>query len=178
MRTSEARSKLTEFNARLDAQGQLTAEKMAVTGISLVVERLQRQGVDGAAYSKRRMPIKWLEGKSLNSKGEQYIADQKEAHQGGNWGEFRVEQGLQIAHVDLTYSGRMLGGWLVLNVSTEGRGRFVARTGGADKEVDDKLFYQVTRYGDEVFDPTPDEQAEIDEIAIDDCLEILRLVFG
>ena len=178
MQTSEAQSKLAEFNARLDAQGPLTAEKMAVTGISLVVERLQSKGVAGASYSKRRIPLKWLEGKQLNAKGQQYIDDQREAEQGGNWGEWRIEQGLQAAVVDLTYSGRMLGSWLVLNVNTAGAGRFVARTGSSDKEGDDKMYYQLERYGDDTFDTTVDEQKEVDEIAVDDCLDILRKVFG
>jgi hypothetical protein len=178
MRTAEARSKLAEFNARLDAQGQLTAEKMAVTGISLVVERLQSKGIEGASYSKRKMPLNWFDGKELNQAGTKYLDDRKAAHEGANWGDFREAQGLQKAFVDVTYSGRMLGSWVVLKVTPDGRGRFVARTGSSDQEGDAKMYFQVERYGDDTFDTTPAEQAEVDEIAQDDCLAVLRSVFG
>jgi hypothetical protein len=178
MRTSEAKTRLAAFLDRLETQGALTAEKMALTGISLVVERLQRIGVEGASYSTNRLPAYYLKDKELNASGLAYFQKHTKDRDGVTWGEFRQAQGLQASHVDLTFSGRMLGGWVVLQRTAEGQARFVARTGGSDASIDAKLYYQVERYGPDTFNPTEAEQKEIDEIAEDDMTDLLKTFFS
>jgi hypothetical protein len=177
MKTKGIKSILSSFNAQLDEQCTRTAERMAVTGISLVVERIQSRGVEGAEYSDNRLPAWYIKGKELNSGGIAYFDKHNKAGDGVTWGENRAAQGLQNSYVDLTYSGRMLGSWVVLKVE-KGRGRFVSRTGSTDSEGDAKLAYQVLRYGPETFEPTLAEQAEVDEIAKDDLEAFLKRFFS
>jgi hypothetical protein len=177
MKTKGIKAILINFERQLDEQCTRTAERMAVTGISLVVERIQREGVKDASYSDERLPSWYIKDKQLNSAGTAYFDKHNKAGDGVTWGEYRQAQGLQNSYVDLTYSGRMFGSWVVLKVE-RGRGRFVSRTGSTDSEGDAKLFYQVARYGPDTLNPTKDEQAEVDEIAQDDLEAFLKRFFS
>lgn len=168
-------ARLQAFVEAVNREGLTIVETMAMTGQSLIQDRIQRDGVPGVKYSTHRFPVKWLKGKSLNSAGEQYIRDQEEAGQGARWDEFRIEQGLQASKVDLTYTGRMFGGTRVQRKQQQGS-QFIATVAGTDQEVDDKLSHNADRYGPEIFDPTPEEQAEVDEIASDFLEDLIRKI--
>lgn len=145
------------------------AEKMAISGSSLVTDRIQREGV--GEYSNNDMPTFFFGGKELNSRGTKYL----EENNTGTWGDFRQAQGLQSSFVDLTYSGRMFGGLTPLKRFKQGT-KFIVQMGGTDKEVDDKLYYNTQRYGD-FLQPNEAEQREIDEIVQDELEALLKQYF-
>lgn len=138
--------------------GRKIVEKMALTGQSLIQHRIQEVGVAGASYSDTVLPLIFVDGKELNKKGKPTKAI--------SYRQQRINQGLQVDHVDLTYTGRMFGGTGLLPGS-ESEDVYAANIGGSDSEVDAKLGYQVDRYGPETFSPNKQEQAEVDEIAND-----------
>jgi hypothetical protein len=157
---------LQAFLRDLEEGGKKCVETMAITGQSLVQHRIQTKGVGGRQYSRAYLPVPWFEDKALNAGGRELIAEQKESHQGISYYDWRVANGLQVRHVDLTFTGRMFGGTRIVRILASGS-TFVAQVGGTDEEVDAKLGYAVYRYGPEVFDPSPEEQKEVDEIAED-----------
>lgn len=157
-------NQLKAFSAALTQQAPGIVETMALTGSSLVIDRIQREGV--GSYSNNEVPTFYFAGKELNAGGKSYLED----NDTGTWGDFRSAQGLQSSYVDLTYSGRMFGGLTPLKRFQQGT-KFIVQMGGTDKEVDEKLFYNIQRYGD-FLQPNEAEQREVDEIA-QDALEAL-----
>lgn len=151
---------LSRFLTELEKGGKECVEKMAVTGQSLIQDRIQERGIPGRQYSTNKLPSFFFEGRGLNAKGR------KVAKEGISYKEFRQNNGLQTDHVDFTFSGRMFGGTRLLRVQVAGTS-FVAQVGGTDRETDEKLGYLLKQFGNDVFDPTPEEQQEIDVIAED-----------
>jgi hypothetical protein len=157
------RGHLEQFLAALDSGGQKCVQTMALTGQSLVQHRIQEKGIPGKKYSKNKLPAFFFDDLTLNATGRKAVDD---ATEGISYEELRIADGKQVDHVDLTFSGRMFGGTKIVRILTSGA-TFVAQVGGTDEEVDAKLGYAVLHYGENVFDPTPEEQLEIDEIAED-----------
>jgi hypothetical protein len=163
--------KLRRLSEEIKKSGERIAQKMALTGKSLVQERIQREGF-GAEYSKNDIPAFFLYGKARNAAGRKYLEENNLDDDLVSWGEFRKVQGLQNEYVDLTYSGRMFAGLTVIEKTTQGT-RFVARLGGSDKEVDEKLDWNSQRYGD-FLQPNEAEQKEVDEIVQDEFESLLK----
>lgn len=161
---------LERFLASLETGGQRCVETMAITGQSLVQHRIQQQGVPGRKYSKNKLPAFFFDERSLNAGGRKLVGekakDAKDDREGISYEEFRVANGLQVDHVDLTLTGRMFGGTRIVRLFSSGA-TFTAQVGGTDAEVDAKLGYALQEFGEKVFDPTPEEEKEIDEIAED-----------
>lgn len=152
---------LKKLAADIKKNGIKIAETMAITGKSLVQERIQKEGF-GAEYSKRYIPAWWLRGKERNAGGRRYLEENNLDDDLVNWSEFRQAQGLQNDFVDLTYSGRMFGGMRVIERKEKGT-TYMVNIGGSDQEVDKKLGWNTERYGD-FMQPNESEQAEVDQI--------------
>jgi hypothetical protein len=155
---------LARFMASFEAEGQKCVQKMALTGQSLVQHRIQEKGIPGKKYSKNKLPAFFFDDKASTAAGRKAVDDAQP--EGISYEDFRVADGKQVDHVDLTFSGRMFGGTRIIRILASGA-TFVAQVGGTDAEVDAKLGYAVQHYGENVFDPTPEEQTEVDEIAED-----------
>jgi hypothetical protein len=168
-------AKLQKLSEEIKRVGQNIAQKMALTGKSLVQHRIQSEGF-GAEYSTNDIPAYFLKGKARNAAGRKYLEENNLDDDLVSWGAFRKAQGLQNDFVDLTYSGRMFAGLTVIEKATEGT-RFVARLGGSDREVDQKLDWNAQRYGD-FLQPNAAEQAEVDEIVQDEFEKLLRKYLG
>jgi hypothetical protein len=160
----------------IQEQGPRIAKTMALTGSSIVQERIQKSGIPGKKYSTNFIPAYYLRGKELNAGGKAYLEDHNLNDDLTNWGEFRKAQGLQAEFVDLTYSGRMFAG-LVLQAQSANGSRFTATMGGSDMEVDKKLGWNSERYGD-FLEPNTEEKAEIDEIVNDEFEKLIKKHFG
>lgn len=137
---------------------------MAIAGWSLVQNRIQEKGIPGKKYSKNKLPAFFFDDRGTTAAGRKAVDDAQD--EGISYEEFRVADGKQVGHVDLTFTGRMFGGTKIIRILTSGS-TFVAQVGGTDAEVDAKLGYAVAHYGENVFDPSIEEQQEIDEIAED-----------
>lgn len=177
MTAADFAAKLTELGVKLQAVGPRIAETKAITGTSLMVQRIQASGVPGKKYSTNRLPDWYFSDKAINAGGRAYL-NQKEkekdkSKQGVTWGEFRAAQGLQNSRVDLTYTGRMLGG-LIIVAQTATATAFTASIGGSDTEVDQKLGWNAERYGDAVFQPTAAEETELDQQVLDTLEELIN----
>lgn len=162
----------------IQGNGIKIAEKMALTGKSLVQERIQKEGF-GATYSKKMVPAYFLHGKELRtgSKASKKFFETNNLDDDlVNWSEFRQAQGLQTEFVDLTYSGRMFGGIRPINKGGDGK-RFFVHLGGTDREVDLKLGWNTQRYGD-FMRPNEAEQKEVDEIVEDEFQKLIKRHFG
>lgn len=164
-------SELKALAADLKRQAPLIADTMALTGKSIIQERIQREGF-GVEYSKNFIPAWWLRGKEINAGGRRYMEDSSLDDDLVNWQEFRRAQGLQTDHVDLTYTGRMFAGLTITERRTEGSA-YVVRLGGSDREVDKKLGWNAERYGD-FLAPNASEKTEIDAIVLDYLEELIK----
>jgi len=153
---------LKALQKALQTEGLKIAQKMALTGKSLVQERIQREGLPGEQYSTNEMPTFLWEDQVRNAGGTKYLED----NSSGTWGNFRKAQGLNSSFVDLTYSGRMFNGLRPIKKFATGT-TFEVHMGGTDQEVDNKLMWNIERYGD-FLQPNQEEQKEIDEIVDDE----------
>jgi len=163
---------LRNLSKAIQENGLPIAQKMALTGKSLVQERIQREGLPGEQYSTNEVPTWYFNGKERNAGGRTYL----EENDYGTWGDFRKAQGLQSSKVDLTYSGRMFYGLRPIKKISRGT-TFEVHMGGTDKEVDEKLGWNFERYGD-FLEPNAEEQKEIDEIVDDEFEKLIDKYLG
>lgn len=148
-------------------QAPLMAETLALTGKSIIQERIQREGF-GAVYSQNYIPAWYLRGKEINNAGKRFYEDPDQNSDKDdlvNWSEFRRAQGLQTDFVDLTYTGRMFAG-LTITERAETATAAIVRLGGSDREVDKKLGWNAERYGD-FLQPNESEKTELDLLVQD-----------
>ena len=144
-------------------------ECLAVDRWRDVAERVHRQDVARDRVDRLRWnPVVG----ERNAAGRRYLEENNLDDDLVSWGEFRKAQGLQNDYVDLTYSGRMFAGLTIIEKFAEGT-RFVARLGGSDREVDEKLDWNSKRYGD-FLQPNADEQREVDEIVQEEFENLVR----
>jgi hypothetical protein len=148
----------------LKAQGPNVIETMALTGKSLVQDRIQREGF-GATYSDKYVPAFFLYGKAINAGGRAYLADNNLRDDLTNWKELRKAEGLQTAFVDLTHTGRMWNSLTVIR-NEQAEAQFRAYIGSTDSEGEKKLLYSANRYGD-FLALNPSERIEVEEVARD-----------
>lgn len=179
MTAAEFATSLGELAKRLNEVGPQAAETKAIIGTSLVVENIQKNGI--GSYSTKRLPDWYFSDKEINAGGRAYLSQKEgekdKSKQGVTWGEFRAAQGLQNSRVDYTYTGRTLGGLVIVESGATGN-TFYAATGGSDKEVDDKLTYGIARYGESAFQPTAAMNKELDEAVLDILEAFIKKITG
>lgn len=159
----------------IETQGPAIANTVAITGASIIKQRILRSGF-GKKYSTKFIPAYYLRGKELNAGGKAFLEDHNMDDDLVNWGEFRRAQGLQTEHVDLSYTGRMFAGTVPVKQVVAGT-KFIVTIGGSDAEVQQKLDWNHERYGD-FLAPTTQEKAEIDEIADAEFDKLVKKHFG
>jgi hypothetical protein len=165
--------RLKALRQAIEAKAPDMLQTMALTSKSLVQERIQREGIGD--YSTKLVPSWFMYGRERNQRGAKYLEDINKlpsSERLTNWGNFRRAQGLQADYVDLNYTGRMWGG-LILQQITKSGTKYIARLGGSDNEVDEKLYYNTARYG-EFLTPNEAEKAEINGIAEDIFKELIK----
>lgn len=122
-----------------------TNESAAVTARSLVVNRIQNEGVHAgnARYSKNKLNPKKLLGTELRAGAAAELREKGSM----SYEEWRVANGLQVDHVDLTYSGRMFQNFQVQGTNREGNSIVTVISVTQQDEVK-KMEANKERYGD------------------------------
>lgn len=161
---SKAREALTLAGPRL-------ALLYATTVLALVTLRVQSQGLTGKHYSASLVPTFFFGREALNAGGRNYIKKNKL----GNWAGLRAAEGLQVAYVDLTHSGRMFRALTTSAAGNQGA-VFFARIVAADAESASKVEHNLSRYGNWLL-PTPGEAAEAMAAVNAEALRIMRQIF-
>lgn len=192
---------LDDYINRLDAaiktvEAELPkiSEEMAMNTMALVVNRIQQEGVEGKTYSKNKLPVFFFVGRELNAGGKALVERHKkkkdrdsakkkgekvrknqgldDLEPGISYEEWREANGLQTAHVDLTFSGRMFQNLGIIGTVKTGDS-YVTIIGGIDKEVKDKLQWNAKRFGD-FMATNNEENAELSIIYKNRVLGILK----
>lgn len=122
-----------------------TNESAAVTARSLVVNRIQNEGVhDGMArYSTNKLNPEKLLGTELRAGAAAELREKGSM----SYEEWRVANGLQVDHVDLTYSGRMFQNFQVQGTNREGNSIVTVISVTQQDEIK-KMEANKERYGD------------------------------
>lgn len=122
-----------------------TNESAAVTARSLVVNRIQNEGVhDGMArYSTNKLNPNKLLGTELRASAAAELRGKGSM----SYEEWRVANGLQVDHVDLTYSGRMFQNFQVQGTNREGNSIVTVISVTQQDEIK-KMEANKERYGD------------------------------
>jgi hypothetical protein len=155
------------------------ATAVALSAKALAERNVKEKGV--GEYSENPIPLWFLEDKELNGAGTAYIEAQKSTKVKkkinpaipvgfGNWGDFRVAQGLQDDHVDLTYSGFMWGNMQPGDPQQLREYAFAAFLGGTNKEAQDKMNWNAARYGDFVTKSLTDDNRETLTLVVADMV--------
>lgn len=169
MTADEAIQKLDFVIANLDNWIKEILITVSWNGLALVVNRIQQEGLEGKQYSNQKLPEFYFEGKDLNAGGRNLLErkDKKKMRQGIrylggkvrknaaidaesdgiSYREWRQANGLQVAHVDLTYTGMMFRGLKKLEHKTDGN-THVVRIYSEHEEVNKKLRWNAQRFGD------------------------------
>ena len=150
--------KLEETINNIDTYLINTNETVAVTARSLVVNRIQQEGIAGRSYSDNKLSKSAYEGKALRASAYAEL----EAKGAMSYREWRIANGLQVDHVDLTYSGRMFQNLQVQGTTREGRD-IITIIDVSQSEEQKKMNANAKRYGD-FLEVT---QAEEDLLALD-----------
>ena len=95
----------------------------------------------------------------------------------GGYKMLRQIQGLQTAHVDVTYSGRMLQNTKILSTQERSKFIFLAIIGGINKETKDKLLGNYKHYGD-FLALTPKIAEQIKDIPANRIAAIVKNTLG
>jgi hypothetical protein len=140
------------------------ASEAALNTKALVVKRVQENGL--GQYSERDMPsFLFFDGsepdpnKTKSNAGIKFIKDSYKKRDNINWADIRDAEGLQTDHVDLTFTGEMFRDLNVIGVNVQAH-RVTAILGCSRKETQDKLRWNVERYGN-FMQPTKDETDKI-----------------
>lgn len=167
---SDFKLKIQEMRDAVTARLPAIAETLTLTAKGLAEREIKEQGF-GAMYSQNKIPAYFLHGKELNARGKKFLSDRGVKDDGTkgeakkkrrkskgdpdpgtfdtltNWSEFRAAQGLQVDHVDASYSNKM---WANMGpVRIEERGNtVVALLGATNEEAQKKMNYNYERYGD------------------------------
>lgn len=149
-----------------------------VTLISLsakaFAERNIKESGFGATYSHNEVPAWFFRDKELNNAGEAFVNKKIQDDEGMYWAELRAAQGLQTAHVDLTYRGIMWAGMLPEEAFEEG-GIFRAPLAGGNKEVQNEMNWNRDRYGDFIGKAlTPENFGTLLQVAYDEIIQLIE----
>ncbi len=193
-------AKLELLEQELLKAGPKLAQEIAVNALALSVNRIQTEGVEGKQYSIKPM----LATVSMFNKKSAFKPTVKEQKEGekkkpkkkrwvwikfpkakkavpvmilpGGYKELRKLNGLQTAHVDLTFSGRMLQNTKLLKFKERGA-QFIYFIGASDKEEKVKLAGNNKKYGD-FLAPTKEDIPVLQEVNVDAIEKIFKQVLG
>ncbi len=130
----------------LEAQAPNIALRMAQTALTLQKRDIIQDGisVDGsfAEYSDKPVYKSSFKKKALNSAGSAYASSGGK----GTWGEFRAAQGRKSDHVNLFYTGEMLGSLRIISQTQNGY-RYSVLTGSDNADAIAKILANLSRYG-------------------------------
>ena len=132
-----------------------------------IAERRIKESGFNESYSDAKYPAWFLIGEELNQAGLSFLKTKKENDEPTNWAELRESQGLQSAHVDLSYSNEMWSG-MQPQEPYELNGAIVAPLAHTNTAGQRKMNYNFERYGDFIGKVLNEEDMEmLAEIAIE-----------
>ncbi|MGN6491158.1 MAG: hypothetical protein ACTHLE_04120 [Agriterribacter sp.] len=168
MTVEQAIARLNAIIEALDAEFKRAAEESALSAIAMITNRIQQKGLPGKKYSKNKLPEFYFFDRELNAGGRELISKkqrkkQREAlrkagikvrknkvfdedEQGISYEEWRIANGLQVDHVDLTFSGRMFQNLGLIGIRKV-QNTWVAVAGGDQAETIAKLEWNTKRFG-------------------------------
>lgn len=140
----------------------------ATVGLTLVRQRIERDGLPGTNYSSNFIPTFLFAGRDLNAGGARYRKQNKM----GNWGQYRAAQGLSSDRVNLAYTNRM---WNSLTAAPGAQTGAVATAQivSADREGADKVKHNKARYGD-FLQPNAAEATQVAAVSDREIQRILQ----
>lgn len=193
---SELRAQLRALEAEVVAKLPEIATLISLTAKAFANRNIVDKGF-GATYSTNPIPAWFFHGKELNAAGTAFLANhgvgatgkagepKKKRRKKGEtadtgsydtdatWAEFRGAQGLQTAHVDLSYSNKMWAGTLPETPRNVG-GIIMAPLAGSNKEVQDKLNWNFERFGDFIGKAiTPDNFNTLLQVVYDEIIVVI-----
>lgn len=177
MSIQEAIARIDQMISGLDAELEKASEEMALSLMGMIINRIQQEGLPGRKYSKNKLPAYFFYDRALNAGGralyDKHVKKRErellreigetvrknkaldELEDGISYEEWRVANGLQVAHVDLTFSGRMLQNLGIIGTKRAGN-FFVTVLGGTNEETKLRIEYNTLRFG-KWFKATPQE---------------------
>lgn len=181
-------------------EGPKISEEVAVNASALAIHRIQREGITGKTYSTNMMfatqsmfnrkaafkptevPTKGKPGTTKKKKRLVWIKF-KNARKAvpvmilpGGYKQFRGLNGLQSAHVDLTFTGRMFQNVKILQTKQAGA-KFLSIVGVPDPENKAKFAGNRDRFGD-FMAPTKEDQQVINTIPVKRLRTVIKKVLG
>ena len=171
MTTTEFIAKLDVVINTFEAELIVASEELALSAMALVVNRIQREGIAGKKYSVNKLPAFFYYDRWLNAGGKALYESHTKKHlreglndffgdsiklkkskvdnleDGISYEEWRIANGLQVNHVDLTFSGRMFQNLGIIATKKVGS-YYVTVIGGTNPEIVLRLEYNAIRYGD------------------------------
>ena len=173
MTVTQYRKSLEEFILELPKIAENLCVIQAQTGLTIVKDRSTRNGIyldsmdgDYVDYSNNKIATKKFIGKERNSKGNEYIKNNRF----GTWHDFRKAQGLQSDKVNLSYTNRMWSSMGIVRIANT-NGVIMCTIGSTDSEVDKYLPDLVKRYGNFI-NPTEEEARDLQK---DTTVELLNI---
>jgi len=145
------------------------SEEAALNTKALVIKRIQEDGI--GSYSTKKIPAYLMMedkatvrlDKTKSNAGINFIkkkaAEKDPKDRLLNWADIRDAEGLQTDHVDLTFTGEMFRNLHIIGTNVQS-GRVTTILGGTHREAQQKLEWNVARYGN-FLQPTPQEKAMI-----------------
>lgn len=149
-------------------------ETAAMDLMAIIVNRIQQEGLPGKKYSKNKLPKFFFH--DSGTVAAQKALNRKEFKDGVSYEEWRKLNGLQVAHVDLTFTGRMFQNLAIIETIVAD-GNYLTIIGGIDKEVKDKLRWNAERFGN-FLTLTPEEKEEFSKIMEESKKRILKEFFA
>lgn len=191
------KEKLNQIRQALEQKLPDIAVTLTISAKALAERNIKEAGF-GAKYSQNKIPAWFLTGKELNQKGTKFLQDRgvntetgeqgepkKKRRKKGetadpghfdkmtNWGEFRAAQGLQTAHVDLSYSNKMFANMQPVRVEQKGH-VYLAPLGATNTEAQDKMNWNRDRYGDFIGRALKDEDRDtLATVVMDEVVAVI-----
>lgn len=137
--------RLTSFEENLKSKAPSIIMKAGKEFLEQKKEQIMASGV--GRYSKKKYSPGSLKSKALTGAGLSFLEGKIAQKEKTNWAELRQAEGLQIAHVDLWYSGQMWSS-TVATKANQSTNVFWVSIGGRNRLSRNKLLANYKRYGD------------------------------
>lgn len=168
MTPEEAIIKFDNIINSMDAWILEALQIIALDAFAIVVNRIHQDGLPGRQYSANELPTYYFEGKELNAggrallnrkdkkamrKGIRYLGGKVRKNDsvdresdGISYRDWRIANGLQVAHVDLSFTGNMFRSMKLIKVAKMGDDYIVSMYSD-NPETNTKLKANARRYG-------------------------------
>jgi hypothetical protein len=194
---SDFKKRLKEIEEAILQKLPEIAISMTLSAKALAERQIKDAGF-GAKYSQNKIPAWFLHGKELNQKGTKFLEDhgvdagtgkqgeakKKRRKKKGdpdpgkfdtltNWSEFRAAQGLQVAHVDGSYSNKM---WANMQPLKPYQSLYIIYSplGATNTEAQAKMNYMRDRYGDFIGKAITEENRQIlTDLVADEVVKVI-----